>query len=492
MIRKKRTWVLLGLVLIISFYFAFRPNPNLKNIVTDTAKLTDLKETILATGQVTSKTDLDLSFNSSGVVRSLKVAVGDKVKAGQILATLDQGSVLATLTEARGALASAQAKLKKTLDGASNEDIALAQVSLDQTKLSQATLVLNAYHNLLNSTPETTPADQNVVNYTPPTISGVYNGDSQGVININVLNNSGNPSFTASGLIVSGSGSVSNTTPQPIGTSGLYIFFPTSYSSSINSWVINLPNKKATNYLTNYNAYQAALSQSNLAIAQAQAELDLKKAKASQSDVDLAKADIVSAEGQVQAAEAKYEDTIIRAPADGTITSLDIKFGELAQALKEVMVLQDVSNVYLEANINEANIANVTLGMPVDVTFDAFGTDKVFHGTVTKIDPSSTIISGVVNYKVTTSVEQFKDIKPGMTANMTINVKSKDNIIAIPARAIQTDKSGLKTVKLITDTKNKTYKDVKISTGLEGDGGMVEVTSGLKEGDEFVVLIKNS
>lgn len=487
--KKKRAWVILGIVLILLFYF-LKPVDNSKNIVTDIVKYIDLKQTVLATGQVTSKTDLNLSFNSNGIIKSLKVKVGDNVKAGQALATVDQGAQLASLTQARGALLAAQARYKKTLEGASNEEIALAQVALDQAKLTQDILVKNAYQNLLNSTPEALP--KNVTNdYNPPTITGTYSLGKEGDIVITTYSSgsASTYSFNVSGL-VTGSGNVTTTTPQPIGNSGLYIKFPAVNTGYITDWVITIPNKKASNYLSNYNAYQTALSQAQSTIDQRTAELALKKAQARASDIDLAKADITTAEGQVQAAQSKYDDTILKAPADGTITRVDIKIGELASALKEVMVLQDVSNIYIETNINEANVASIAIGMPIDINFDAFGTDKIFKGKVTAVDPSSTLVSGVVNYKVTASVEQVQDLRPGMTANMTINIKSKNHVLVVPSRAIIIDKSGAKTIRLITNTKSKSYKEVPVSTGLEGDGGMVEVTSGLSEGDEFVTLIK--
>jgi multidrug resistance efflux pump len=65
------------------------------------------------------------------------------------------------------------------------------------------------------------------------------------------------------------------------------------------------------------------------AIDQRTAELAIKQASARQSDIELANADIISAEGQVQLAQARYNDTVIKAPLDGTITSIDIKQGEL-------------------------------------------------------------------------------------------------------------------------------------------------------------------
>ncbi len=487
-LKKKRIWIPLLIVVVVGLFILLRPNNNAKNTVTDFAKYVDLKETVLATGQVVSSTDLNLSFNSSGTVKSIKIKVGDTVKKEQELATLDQASVLATLTSARGALAAANARYKKILEGASNEQIALSQVTLDQTKLTEATLVNNAYKNLLNSTPEAVPKDETSENIAP-TVSGTYNLGKEGKIYLSIYNSSGGKSFSVTGL-AEGIGLVDTIIPQPIGNSGLYIKFSSETNIDVNDWVIEIPNRQAADYLINYNAYQSALSQAKSAIDQSEAELALTKAKARQSDIDLAQADIISAEGQVEQATAAYNNTVITAPLGGTITSIDIKPGELASALNPVITLQDVSNIYLEANINEANIASLGLGMPVDITYDAFGSDKNFKGNITKIDPASTIISGVVNYKVTASVEQTEDLRPGMTANMTILVKEKNHILAVPSRAILTDTSGNKTIRIITDKKTKKFKEVKITTGLEGDGGMVEVTSGLNENDEFVILIK--
>lgn len=501
---RKRILIPLFLIVVIwgGYKFIHRNDQALKT-VTDVVKTVDLKQTVLATGQVTSNTDLNLSFNSNGTVSSVKVKVGDKVKSGQILATLSAGSVSANLTTARGAVAAAQARYKKILDGASNEEIVVTSTALDNakrdfenTKLTQETLVSNAYNNLLSSYPEAIPVSDSR-NYAAPVISGNYSGGKEGSIKISIYSSSGGLAFNATGL-VSGSGNLDLQTAQPIGNSGLYIKLPTTGSIIPGiDWHIEIPNKNASNYLTNYNLYQNALKNQTQALSQAQAmidqraaELALKKSQARPADVSLAEADILQAQGQLELANASYENTVLRAPADGTITSVDIKIGELAQSLKEVMVLQDVTNMYLEANINEANIANVKIGAPVNVSFDAFGVDKIYKGNITSVDPSSTLVSGVVNYKIQSSVEKVDGLRPGMTANMTINVSERPGVLVVPARAILLDKNGNKIVRVVTNTKNKSYKEVPVVVGLEGDGGMTEIHSGLSFGDEFVVLIK--
>jgi len=445
---------------------------------------------------------ISLAFPKSGRISNVYIKAGDIVTKGQTLAELSSGDALGAVNQARATLDIAKANYEKTLNGTTGTDIDILKVAvlkatnnLENTKAIQTTLVKNAYDNMLNSNLEAIPKN-GTSDYIAPIISGNYSLGKEGIINITSYYSQSGTSFTTTGL-TNGSG-VSNTIiAQPIGDSGLYIKFPNSTSINVNDWVINIPNKKASNYLANYNAYQSALkgqaqalSSAQSAIDQRGAELAIKKSRARSSDIDLANANILSANGQVEAALSRYNDTVISAPADGTITSIDIKIGELAMAQKSAIILQDVSNIYIETNINEANIANLNIGMPIDITYDSFGGDKIFKGNITKIDPASTLVSGVVNYKITASTEQLGELRPGMTANMTINVKEKKGVIAIPSRSIITDDKGNRTLRVITNTKNKKWKSVPVVTGIEGDGGLVEVTSGLSAGDEYVILIK--
>lgn len=483
--KKKRFWAILILgVLFLSFLI--KPSSPSVNIALDTARYVDLKQTVLATGQVTSNTDLNLSFNSSGIVKSLKVKVGDQVKKGDILATIDQGQALASLTQARGAYASAEARLKRILE---NEEVSIAQVNFDQTKITQEILVKNAYNKLLNSTLEALPKN-GTNNYTAPTITGTYNLAKEGVINLDVYKTSeGGIGFNLSGL-VQGSGVGNTITPQPIGNSGLYITFPSDATENLEDWVIDIPNKKGSSYLANYNAYQEALATRDSELDKKGTELALKKAKSEGSDIDLAKADIISAQGQLQAAQAKYEDTVIRAPADGTITNIDVKLGELSEVQKPVIVLQDVSNLYIEAKINESNIANVKLGQKVSITFDAFGSNRTFEGAVTHIDPSATITDGIVNYKINTSINSNdKEIRAGMNADISILALEKNHVLVIPKASINTI-DGKVTVNVITDKKRKKYEEREVEVGMTGDGNLIEIKSGLIDGEDIAIISK--
>lgn len=496
---KKMFWGGLGALVVIVIILA---SGNKEEFVTDTVKKIDLTRTVSATGQVTSVTDLDLSFTGSGIVKSIRVSVGDKVYRGQVLATLDQGSALATLTSAQGALKAAQAKYQKLVEGSSNEEIALAEtalrnatVDLENTKRQQDILVTNARRTLLSSGLEAVTSSSSTTN-TAPTISGTYTGANEGTYMINTYNTSGGGYFSVSG-ISSGSGAISTVTSVSLGSEGLSIQFPSGFSASSGDvWIVAVPNKNSSTYVINLNAYNAALETRTNAISSAQAvvdtrtaELNIKRAKARTTELDLAEADVLSAQGQLQSAQSVLENTIVRAPAVGTITSVDVKLGELAQATKPVMILQDVSKLYVEAKINEANITILSIGQPVDMTLDAFGPTTMIRGEVVSIDPSAITDDGVVNYKIKISLpEDQTGIRPGMNANIVIITGERPGVIALPQAAIETE-NGIQ-VRVMTDVPREKTELRDITTGFVGDGNMIEITSGLSEGDVVVIGTK--
>lgn len=493
--RKTATVVVVVVGILLVFFVA---KPKATKSVTSVVERRALASTVLATGQLTSATDLDLSFKTSDVVTAIPVSVGTVVRKGAVLAMLNNQDELGALNQARGAFALAEANKKKIIEGATTQEVRVAEVALDaaqkeleNTKEQQDVLVRNARRALLSNSLEAVSSSG--ITTGAPTISGTYTGDTEGSYNLSVYGTQSGGYFTLSGL-ESATGTVSTTQAERLGTKGLFVQFPAGTLSSGTVWTIALPNTRSASYATYYNAYQLALTTSRSAIAAAesvvrarQADLDLRRKEARPSEIEAADAEILSAAGRLQSAQAAYENTIIRAPADGTITKVDVKIGETVSPGKTVIVLEDVKNLYLEANINEANIAEITLDQPVTVTFDAFGPDKVFAATVSHIDPSSTIVSGVVNYKIKAAMTPDPTIRPGMTANMTVVTNKKDNVLVVPLRAV-VKKDGKTVVRTVTDKKTKAFTETLVTTGLEGDDG-IEIVSGLTEGDEVIVLL---
>ena len=274
---------------------------------------------------------IDLAFPKTGRVNNVFVKQGDIVRKGQKLANLD-------FTDTAGALAIAKANYQKIINGATSVDIDVAkatvetaQVNLDTVTKQQNLAVESAYRNLLNSTPEAVP-DGKVDDYVAPVISGNYILGKEGDIKISTYVTGNGSNFIASGIVDKSDAINASVIPQPVGNSGLYIKFLPTTSTNISNWIITIPNKKAGNYIANYNAYQSALESQKRLIAVAEASLDQANTVLLQKISKARPEDIASATGALQVAQGAYDNNFIYAPADGTVTSVNIGVGEIALA----------------------------------------------------------------------------------------------------------------------------------------------------------------
>jgi RND family efflux transporter MFP subunit len=482
--RKKRAYAILVVVILIVFGIAKPKGFDPAKEIVETAHLGTLKKTVLATGTITSTTDLNLSFTGAGTVGSIRVGVGSVVKKGQILATLKAGS------EA-GALLQAQAELAKVREGSTSEEVKLAEVflenakiDLENTKVTQESLVQSARLALYNSGLVAIPVGSS--SSTAPTISGTYTGLAEGQYNISAYATGSGGYFNLTGL-ESGNGQITTSAPTMLGTKGLFIQFPTGYSvgSGVN-FVVDIPNTQASTYVANLNAYASAQKTRDSSIASAQALVNQRAAELALKLAASRPSDVLAAEAKVAIAQAAYEDKIIRAPADGTITLVDIKLGESPTAGQSAIVLQDVSHLYLEAKVNESDVSDLVLGQSVTFTADAFGTEEIFTGTLSHIDPAPTTDGSVVNYKINAEITSGLDkIKTGMTANMSVLVREKANVVIIPGRDVMT-KDGKSVVEVVTDERRGKTVSREVTLGVAGDGATIEVTSGLKDGEKVL------
>jgi hypothetical protein len=320
-----------------------------------------------------------------------------------------------------------------------------------------------------------------------PKVYGSYTGNTEGEYLIELYPSSGGYGFMVSGL-GSGTGLVSVNNTASIGQ-GLSIQFPDAFTLTGNTkWKVRVPNKSSLSYTQNLNAYEnslalrtTTLSNMESILNQRKAELDLKKAPPRNADV-------LNAQGQLQTALGSYENTVIRSPADGLVTKVAIKPGELVNSLVPVIVVQDISKLYVEANINESDITNIKEGQSVSFSIDAFGKETLFNGLVTQVDLAPTITDGIVNYKLKASInDDNKNIKSGMNSNLIITTETRDNVLVIP-KASTYKKNRSVFVKKLNNDKKGEIEELEIKTGMVGDGGLIEVlSSNLNESD--VVLI---
>ncbi len=173
------------------------------------------------------------------------------------------------------------------------------------------------------------------------------------------------------------------------------------------------------------------------------------------------------------------------------MTDVASDVGETA-SLAQPFITLDSKYLYIKALVSEADIAKIQTGQDATLTFDAFGTAKEFKGNVYEVDPSETIVQGVVYYVVKVQFDASGEaVKPGMTANLTLQTNSKSGVLDVPARAVQYDGNQAYVQVLKTTDNKKEVEKRNVEIGLQGDEN-VEITSGLSEGEEIVTFTKTT
>jgi len=223
----------------------------------------------------------------------------------------------------------------------------------------------------------------------------------------------------------------------------------------------------------------------------AKTQLDKLKYPARSQDVSLYQAQVRQAEASLELIKKQIEDSIIEAPIDGTIIRVNYEVGEQLSAAKSAMAMLGENNFEIEVDISEADIYKIKVGNAAEITLDSFGDEIKFAGKVLFIEPAETIIQDVTYYKVkvelTDTEEKLANIKSGMTANVIVTTNYKKDVLLAPARAVIEKNGDGKYVRVLVGSQ-ATEKPVE--TGLRGDEGLVEIISGVKEGETVVTFEK--
>lgn len=242
----------------------------------------------------------------------------------------------------------------------------------------------------------------------------------------------------------------------------------------------------------NYDRY-AALFEKGLVSAN-----DYEQARLS---FEQARQQIVIQRQNVAKAQTNLGYATITSPIDGVVLSREVEEGQTVASAMTTPTLfniaQDLTDMRVIADVDEADIGGVKEGQRVTFTVDAFP-DDVFAGSVTQVRKEATTESNVVTYEVVISAPN-KDLKllPGLTANVTVFTAERNGVLTIPSKALRfaPNTAMLTPEQRVEDcdakTKvwafdGKTFRAKGIETGLNG-GTTVEVTDGLSEGDEIVV-----
>jgi HlyD family secretion protein len=175
------------------------------------------------------------------------------------------------------------------------------------------------------------------------------------------------------------------------------------------------------------------------------AQTELEKARlavqVAQAQLEAANAQVKQAEASLTQRQVDLEHTIVRAPLDGVIISRRIEVGQTVSARVEAPVLFVIAPAFQEmqavASIRESDIGRIHPGLPVSLRTDAYPS-RTFSGTVKEIRLQATSPRRLVTYPTVIDVpnENFR-LRPGMTANVAIELARRDNVVRVPMSALR-------------------------------------------------------
>jgi HlyD family secretion protein len=233
------------------------------------------------------------------------------------------------------------------------------------------------------------------------------------------------------------------------------------------------------------------------------------------ASVKAAEGTVAQTRGALNQAETNLRYATIRSPVDGIVVSRNVDVGQTVAASFTTPTLftiaQDLTKMEIDTSVDEADISRINVAQPVTFTVDSYPENR-FSGKVIQVRNAPIVTQNVVTYVVVIGVDNREmKLKPGMTANVSIETARKENVLKIPSAALRFKPKGAKVAKdakaaqekptgtdprkikkggeqkvFILSEDNKPVA-VPIKTGISNDGQVELLEGNLKENDEVIV-----
>ena len=242
-------------------------------------------------------------------------------------------------------------------------------------------------------------------------------------------------------------------------------------------------------------------------------EFDTAKSNYEQAVAQLAldTAGIQQNEAALEEAQINLAYTDIKSPVDGVVVSRNVDVGQTVAASFQTptlfLIAQDLTKMQVDTSVSESDIGDISAGQPASFTVDAYP-GKAFHGTIAQVRNAPTVVQNVVTYDVVISVDNKNlDLKPGMTATVTITTAERDDVLRVPLRALRfnphagkavsggqaktaRDRTGAGTQTVWVMQPDGTVRGVQVQLGVRNDENAEVVSGDLHAGDQVAIAFK--
>lgn len=445
------TFLLIGVLVAIGWQVRSRMSAQMP-LRSATVQRGSIRVAVTGSGTIVPVQRVGLAFETPGRVAEVAVAVGDRVKAGQVLARLDTRGLEFQVQQAEAGLIAAEAQLEQLRAGAGPEEIAAAEADLRAAEARVAAAAANR-DQLRNSV---TPAQ---IAAAEAQVASAQLQERQAQQEYDrVFESTGDPERREQA----------------------------AYRLLAARKQLEAAQARLENLLAGADSNSLQASQANLAVAiaqrdVAQARLDLLRAGATPAQIAAAQAQVNQARVALKLARLALDRATLRAPFDGEVAVVNVREGEAASTGVPAIVLLDTSRFRLTISVDELEIGRLAVGQPAQITLDAFP-GEVLTGTVERIAPTARTEGGVVYYDVTIALEGGElPLRADMTATATILVQELQDVLKIPTWIVRVDRlTGQTYVHRRTERGAFERADVTLGIRYEGE---VQVLDGLTEGE---------
>lgn len=420
---------------------------NQANYTTVTVERGDLTATVGGTGTTRARQTTNLSWGTSGRISKINVSISDKITTNQVLAVLDDNTISQAIISARADLVTA----KRNLENLKNSTLATAQAS---QALSQAQKALKDALDNRNSYD--------------------YNRVSQATIdeakaNLTIAKENEKKAKEIFDKFADKPEDDANRA-QALSRYASMTKIREQQEYNLN-YLIGLPNT------LDISLADAQVEVAKAKLADAQREYNRLKNGADAQD-------IAAAEARIAALENTINQVYLKAPINGTVTDVKSQVGDQVGVSTISFRIDDLSQMLVDVQITEVDIARVKVGQPVKLTFDAIAR-KEFNGKVSQVAKVGVPTSGLVNFTVTIEITDTDEaIRPGMTSGVNILVEQVKDVTLIPNRAVRT-RNGKQIVYVLQA--DNSLKTVEIKIGASSDTNSQLVSGDVKQGDILVL-----
>jgi HlyD family secretion protein len=506
--RSSRRWivfVILAVVVIVIAALALRgPSSRAAADAPATTKVTRgaLTATVAGSGSVAAEQSVNLPFASAGTVTEVLVKDGDTVKAGQVLAKLDDRAAQLQVESARSSLESAMARLQQAQQGnarsedldAANAQLAAAQANYDKAAKGGTTADRTAAQAAVKSAQAAYDAAVKAAGSSGSQLEAAAAAlvKSQNALNqaqANYDRVAGAPDIGRRPEALALQNATVDNAQARANYDALANTANTDAQSRIASAAAQLEQARANLSKLTPSADDLAAAKANLD--QAKATVAKLTAPATSLDQQIAQAAVSQAQVALKQAELGLDNTVLKAPFDGIVAQVNVEAGNAANAATPALRLINRNPLHVDLRLSENDVAQVQRDQDVALTIQSLG-DWSTKGKVSYIAPAADNNNGLVTYPVRVSfADNDPRVKVGMTADLKIVTALKENALLVPNTALLPKGSGRVVQIPVKDAKGQlSTQEVEVQTGLT-DGTVTEITAGLQEGQEILTLPSN-